>query len=235
MFLFGKKQEAVKKPTYKATQSFLKIAEIRDDILIMQDGTLRAFLAVASTNFDLKNQEEQDALIYSYQKFVNSLDSSLQILIQSRRMDISKYIEKLKVLAEKQTNELLRIQTVEYIDFIDRLVDTANITSKSFYVIVPSEQSINPLTPSFFKRLFGKAEQAQISDKLANFEKYKAMLGEKTNSVASNLSSMGLRVERLDTGKIIELLYNSYNFGSGPMIQASSLEDVALEKPKPKQ
>ncbi len=233
--MFGQKKEVVKKPIYKATQSFLKIAEIRDDILIMQDGTMRAFLAVSSTNFDLKNQEEQDSLIYSYQKFLNSLDFSVQILIQSRKMDISKYQEKLKALVEKQTNELLRIQTVEYIEFVERLVETANITSKNFYVIIPHDQSINPLTPSFFKRLFKNTEQTQISDRVTNFEKIKVALNERANTVASNLGSMSLRVERLDTGKIIELLYNSYNFESGPLLQASTLGDVALEKPQVKQ
>ena len=230
--MFGKKKETVKKPSYKPTQAFLKIAEIRDDILIMQDGTMRAFLAVSSTNFDLKNQEEQDSLIYSYQKFLNSLDFSIQILIQSRKMDISKYEEKLKGLVEKQTNELLRIQTVEYIEFVERLVETANITSKNFYIVIPHEASINPLTPSFFKRLFKNTDKTQISERVTNFEKYKSILDEQTNSVASNLGSMSLRVERLTTGKIIELLYNSYNFESGPLLQADSLGEVALEKPE---
>jgi hypothetical protein len=228
--MFGKKKETPKLPTYKPTQSFLKLSEIRDDILIMQDGTLRAFLTVSSTNFDLKNQEEQDSLIMSYQRFLNSLDFPIQILMQSRKMDISKYLEKMKGLVEKQTNELLRIQTIEYTEFIDRLVETANIMSKNFYVIIPYEYSINPATPGFFKRLFKNTEQSQISDKAANFEKNKSSLDERVNTTMNGLTSLGMRVERLETGKIIELLYNSYNFESGPIINAGTLGDVALER-----
>src|SRR5688572_18245486 len=95
------------------TQSFLKLSEIRDDCIIMNDGTLRAILTVSSTNFDLKSEEEQNALIYSYQRFLNSLEFHIQILLQSRKMDIGDYTGKLKVMMERQTNELLRMQTSE--------------------------------------------------------------------------------------------------------------------------
>lgn len=230
--MFGsKKEKNPNQPTFKPTQSFLPISEIRDDLLIMQDGTLRAYLAVSSTNFDLKNQEEQDALIYSYQRFLNGLDFPIQILMQSRRMDISKYIEKLKVLVENQTNELLRIQTTEYIDFIDRLVESANIMNKNFYVVVPYDLSINPSAPGFFTKLFKNTSQSQITDRVGNFEKYRTTIEERTGSVSNGLSSVGLRVSRLNTDQIIELLYNSYNFEAGPIIQAGTLGDVALEKP----
>ena len=133
-----------KKSLGSPTQQFLKLAEIRDDLIVMNDGTLRAVLAVSSTNFDLKSEEEQNALIYSYQRFVNSLEFHIQILVQSRKMDIAEYMSKLKVMAEKQTNELLRMQTQEYIEFIDRLVESANVMNKNFYVIVPYDSSIIP-------------------------------------------------------------------------------------------
>lgn len=228
--MFGSKKTKKPGPAFKPTQNFLKISEIRDDLLIMQDGTLRSFLEVSSTNFELKNQEEQDALIFNYQRFLNSLEFPIQILMQSRKMDVSKYIDKLKGIAATQTNELLRIQTTEYAEFIDRLVESANVMNKNFYVIIPYDYSISPITPSFFSRLFKNKEQAQISERAGNFEKFKTLLDERTGGVANGLASVGMRVARMNTDRIIELLYNSYNFESGPLIKADTLGDVALEK-----
>src|SRR6185436_6268891 len=119
------------------------------------DGTLRGILAVSSTNFDLKSQEEQNSIIFGFQRFLNSLEFPVQILMQSRKMEIGGYIDKLKRLAEKQTNELLRVQTTEYTDFISRLIENASIMNKNFYIIVPLGKSILPPAGSFFSNLFG--------------------------------------------------------------------------------
>ncbi len=214
----------------KPTQAFLRISEIKDDTLIMDDGTLRAILAVSSTNFDLKNESEQNALIYSYQRFLNSLDFPIQILMQSRRMEVGEYLAKLKDYAVKQTNELLRMQTTEYINFIAQLVENANITNKNFYVIVPWSGSIFPSTGGGFlsKFLGGGAQTKNLQAKLENFAKYKNLLNERVTSVSSNLSSAGLRVMRLKSEEIVELLYNSYNFDAAPLIDASKLQDIKL-------
>lgn len=214
----------------KPTQAFLRISEIKDDTLIMDDGTLRAILAVSSTNFDLKNESEQNALIYSYQRFLNSLDFPIQILMQSRRMEVGEYLAKLKDYAVKQTNELLRMQTTEYINFIAQLVENANITNKNFYVIVPWSGSIFPATGGGFlsKFLGGGGQAKNLQAKLENFAKYKNLLNERVTSVSSNLSSAGLRVMRLKSEEIVELLYNSYNFDAAPLIDASKLQDIKL-------
>lgn len=215
------------------TQSFLKLDEIRDDTIIMQDGTLRAVLVVSSTNFDLKSQEEQDALIYAYQRFLNSLEFHVQILMQSRKMDIAEYTGKLKGLMERQTNELLRMQTGEYIEFINRLVESANVMNKNFYVIVPYDQIIPANTGGGFFSRFLKSNQAgQISAREQTFAQYRKQLDERVTSVSSNLSSAGLRVVRLATEQLIELVYNSYNFGSGPTIDASQLPNVTITEEK---
>ncbi|QQS22673.1 hypothetical protein IPM19_03515 [bacterium] len=205
------------------TQQFLRLAEIRDDLIVMDNGTLRTVLAVSSTNFDLKSEEEQNALIYSYQRFLNSLEFHVQILIQSRKMDIAEYTEKLRVMMEKQNNELLRMQTQEYIEFIDRLVETANVMSKNFYVIVPYDTSINPTNISIFSKIFGTGKTKAITDRESNLKTYKKQLDERTNTVAAALGSSGLRVVKLTTDQLIELVYNSYNFASGPSIDASQL------------
>ncbi len=216
---FNKEKKQIGSPT----QQFLRLAEIRDDVIIMDNGTLRQVLAVSSTNFDLKSEEEQNALIYSYQRFLNSLEFHVQILIQSRKMDVADYIEKLKGMAEKQSNELLRMQTQEYIEFIDRLVETANVMSKNFYVIVPYETSINPTNISFFSKIFGTGKTKAITDREANLVAYKKQLDERSNTVSAALASSGLRVAKLNTNQLIELVYNSYNFASGPSIDASQL------------
>ena len=211
------------KPTSTPTQQFLLLSEIRDDLIIMNDGTLRAVLAVSSTNFDLKSEEEQNALIYSYQRFLNSLEFHIQILMQSRKMDIADYTEKLRQYIDKQANELLRMQTQEYVDFIDRLVESANVMNKNFYVIVSLENSVNPAVTSIFSRIFGSGQTQAITDREANIMNYKKQLEERCNTVSAALTSCGLRVVQLNTNQLIELVYNSYNFASGPLIDASQL------------
>ncbi len=212
----------------KPTQTFLRIAEIKGDTLIMEDGTIRAILAVSSTNFDLKSQDEQNALIYNYQRFLNSLEYPIQILMQSRKMDIGDYTEGLKRIMEKQTNELLRMQTSEYIEFIDRLVESANVMNKNFYCIVSYQQSVKPTAGGFFSKLLGGGQVAKVSERETNFDKYKLLLDDRVSSVSSNLASIGLRVVRLTTEQIIELLYDSYNFSTGPSIDASQLPNVTI-------
>jgi len=210
------------------TQSFLRTKEIKQDTMIMDDGTLRAILAVSSTNFDLKSQQEQDALIFSYQRFLNSLDFSIQILMQSRRMDIANYTEKIKDIMEKQTNELLRMQTAEYIEFVNRLVETGNIMNKNFYCILSYNESIGSSSAGFFSSLFRRGRSKAITQREKTFEHHKALLEERVTSVSSNLNGMGLRAVKLTTEQIIELIYNSYNFESAPVIDASQLDNVTL-------
>ena len=223
-----------KKPSIgSTTQSFLKLSEIRDDCIIMNDGTLRAVLTVSSTNFDLKSEEEQNALIYSYQRFLNSLEFHIQILLQSRKMDIGDYTGKLKGMMERQTNELLRMQTSEYIDFINRLVESANVMNKNFYVIVPLEMSVTAGGGGgLFSKIFGTGKTQQIQAKQQAFMDYKKQLDERVGSIASNLGSAGLRVVRLNTDQLIELVYNSYNFGAGPSIDASQLPNITITEEK---
>src|SRR3990167_8041994 len=124
------------KPTV-STQAFLDIAEIKENIVIMKDGSFRAIVVVSSTNFSLKSVEEQNALIAAYQNFLNSLEFPVQIVMQSRKLDIHAYLDKLRSTMQQQTNELLRLQTQEYIEYISKLIEFASIMNKTFYVIIP--------------------------------------------------------------------------------------------------
>src|SRR3989338_8311268 len=120
-----------------STQALLDIAEIKESTIVMKDGSLRAIIVVSSTNFSLKSGEEQNALISSYQSFLNSLSFSIQIVMQSRKLDIHSYLDKLRAVMAEQTNDLLRMQTEEYIEYISKLIEFASIMNKNFYVIVP--------------------------------------------------------------------------------------------------
>jgi hypothetical protein len=212
----------------KSTQEYLQISEIREDTLVMKDGTLRAVMAVSSTNYDLKSQSEQEGIIFGYQRFLNALDFPVQILMQSRKVDITSYVQKLKGIMERQTNELLRVQTSEYIEFINRLVENSNVMNKTFYCIVPYSISINPVSGGFFSKLFGGGATTEISRRLENFKKNKYELDRRVITVESTLGSIGLRSIRLNTQEIIELLYNSYNFESGPTIDPGKMGDIKI-------
>ncbi len=217
-----------KKQIGKTTQSFLRLSEIKNDTVVVDDGTLRAIVSVSSTNFDLKSQEEQDSIIYNFQRFLNSLDFSVQILMQSRKMEIGSYLEKLKSLSEKQTNELLRVQTVEYTEFISRLIENASVMNKNFYIIVPLGESIFPPAGGFMSGIFGGGKSKQIAKKIENFEKAKEKLDIRASAILSNLSGIGVRGVRLKTEEIIQLYYSSYNFDAAPLADPGQLKDIKI-------
>jgi hypothetical protein len=219
-----------KKPAGKTTQSFLRLSEIKNDTVVTDDGTLRAVLSVSSTNFDLKSQDEQDSIIFNFQRFLNSLDFSVQILMQSRKMEIGGYLEKLKALAEKQTNELLRVQTVEYTEFISRLIENASIMNKNFYIIVPLGETIFPQASGFFSKMLGGGKSKEIAKKIENFEKAKEKLDLRVTAILANLGGIGVRGERLKTEAIIQLYYNSYNFDAAPLLDPGQLKDIMISE-----
>lgn len=210
----------------KNTQSFLKIAEIKSDCVVLNDGSMRAILGVSSTNFDLKSQEEQDGIIFGFQRFLNSLEFPIQILMQSRKMEIGNYLEKLKRIAEKQTNELLRVQTTEYIEFISRLIENASIMNKNFYMIVPQSDNVLVKPSGFFSNIFGGGKTKEAQEKMENFEKAKEKLENRIVAVTGSLSGLGIRAVRMKTEEIIQLYYNSYNFESGPVLDPSKLGEM---------
>ncbi|MFA5248144.1 MAG: hypothetical protein WC415_02770 [Patescibacteria group bacterium] len=194
-----------------STQQYLDIAEIKDDAVIMRDGTVRAVLLVSSINFALKSEEEQEAIVGSYVGFLNNISFPVQIVIQSRRLNIDGYLEELKKKEKEQINELLKIQTGEYINYITELVSLGDIMSKSFYVVVP----YNPLSDkhkTFFSSLSELFKPAVVVGlRGRRFERFKIELNRRLESIQSGLTSAGLKTVRLDTQGLIELYYNSYN------------------------
>lgn len=194
-----------------STQHFLDIAEIREDCVILKDGTLRAVLLVSSLNFALKSEEEQNAIIVAYISFLNFLEFPLQIIIQSRMLDIKGYLERLKKIEKEQTNELLRIQTADYRQYVSELVEMGDIMNKRFYIVIP----YNPISDkqkgwfSRFASLFSVASEVKLNQD--TFLKRRHSLFQRVEHVISGLASMSLKSIVLDTQSLIELYYNTYN------------------------
>ncbi|MBI4457886.1 hypothetical protein HY633_02900 [Candidatus Uhrbacteria bacterium] len=194
-----------------ATQRYLDISEVKDDVVVMKDGTLRAVLLVSSINFALKSEDEQNAIIQQYMSFLNALEFPLQVVIQSRRLNIDKYLDRLKENEKTQTNELLRLQISDYRTFIMELVSLGQIMQKSFFVVVP----YNPLSDQrkgFFQRLSESFTPALLV-KLAEerFRQRRDDLMKRVDAISGNLQSMGLKAHLLDTQGLIELYYRVYN------------------------
>jgi len=194
-----------------STQQYLDISEIKEDTVIMRDSTMRAILLVSSINFALKSEEEQNAIISAYVSFLNNIDFPLQIVIQSRELNIDNYIEALKEKGKEQTNELLKMQTQEYIQYISELISMSKIMNKRFYIVVP----YNPMTDKqkkFFARLFDVLKPSTlIKMKDEKFKRRKEDLMHRVDNIVAGLNSIGLNAVQLDTQSLIELYYNSYN------------------------
>ncbi len=214
----------------ESTQKYLNIAEIKDNTIILRDGGLKAAIAVSSTNFALKSEEEQNALVAGYQNFLNSLDFPIQILMHSRILDINGYLEKLRNLAASQTNELLRIQMSEYIEYVQRLVEYASIMSKNFYVIVPysAGKPVKESLGSRFMKILNPASAVIASEE--SFELGKQKLDERLDHVVSALGALGLRSIVLRTEELVELLYQSYNFEQASPLHAEAVHEIDIQQ-----
>jgi len=205
-----------------AIQNHLEIKDIKDDVVILKNGGLRAVLMTTSLNFALKSNEEQDAIIYRYQEFLNSLDFSAQIVAISRRFNIEPYIQSLKEIGSQQENELLKIQTVEYIDFVRGLTEMNDIMTESFYLAVPYSPVISEKI-GFLNKLL-KFNQNQQKKEDNNFPEMKNSLWQRAEFVVTGLSGIGIKAVPLNTNELIELFYKLYNPNAkeGPKIKQGS-------------
>lgn len=208
-----------KSPTNSnSTQNSLEIAEIRDGIVIMNDGSFRSVVMVKSINFDLMSREEQEAIEYSYQGFINSLYFPIQIFVRSQRIDLRPYIDNLDKLRQGQENMLLSMLMEDYISYIEAVGEQANIMDKSMYVVIPFFPT-NALdgalsqSKSFItgvSKLFSKKSEKIVVDE-TTLEKAKTELRNRVQAVISGLLQCGVQGLPLDTQELIELYYDSYN------------------------
>ena len=224
----SKKKKKLKKPG-PPTQRFLDIAEIRDDAVVLKDGTLRAVLMVSSVNFALKSHDEQQAMIQSYMQFLNGLEYPLQIVIQSRKMNIDGYMALLKEQEKTIPNELLKAQIRDYRSFVNELVELGEIMQKRFYVIVPYDP-ITDKKKGFFGKLATAISPASVVKlNRKEFTKRRLALMQRMAIVQSGLGGMGLQSALLDTQGLIELYYTSYNPEIFDSQKMGDVNDIRVE------
>ena len=218
-----------KKKGMVTTQNHLLISEIKQDVVVLKDGTLRAVLMVSSLNFALKNDDEQTAIISSYVSFLNSLDHPLQVVIQSRKLQIQPYIDKLIEQERNQTNDLLMVQIADYRSFVSELVKLGEIMNKQFYVVIPYDPLSNR-SKSFWSRFKEVLNPIKaINLKGTQFDTRKSELDDRVRLVEGGLSSVGLTAVRLNTQSLIELYYSTYNTDIALTQELAPIEELQVE------
>ncbi|OHA19246.1 MAG: hypothetical protein A2836_02960 [Candidatus Taylorbacteria bacterium RIFCSPHIGHO2_01_FULL_45_63] len=204
-------------PQSKATQDFVPIKEVRDGVVVLKNGSMRAVLMCSSVNFALKAQDMQEAIVLQFQSFLNSLDFSIQIFIQSRRLDIRPYVTLLEEREKKQTIELLKIQTREYIGFIKNFTENTSIMSKTFFVVVPYTPAIlnAKSSSSLLGKVLGKKQtsETKVAEKAEAFEEARTQVEQRLAVVEQGLIRTGIRTVQLGTEEVIELFYKLLNPG----------------------
>jgi len=198
----------------KPTQDFIPLKETRDGIIILKDGSLRAILMTSAVNLALKSADEQQGTIYMFQNFLNSLDFSVQIIAQSRKLDIKPYLASLRARGEVVEEPLLQLQIREYVNFIKNFTDQINVMKKHFFVVVslvPSGTSSGSSNP--FSGIFGGNKEKTMNKE--DFSENFSQLEQRVALVKSGLSRVGVRSSLLNNEESIELFYNIFNMGDG--------------------
>ena len=203
----------------KSSQEFVPIKEVRNGIIVLKDGGLRAILLASSLNLSLKSSDEQTAIINEFQNFLNGLDFPVQISMQSRRLDIRHYLLMLEERLRAQVEPLLKIQTKEYIDFIKSFTDEVNIMTKSFFIVVPYSPAVIKNSSQIVEGLLGggtpkkQAADTKKAIDLASFEEKRTQLDQRVGVIISGLGRIGIRTTQLETDQVVELFYKTFNPG----------------------
>lgn len=213
----------------KPSQDFVPIEQVRDGVLVLKDGSVRAILMASSINIVLKSADEQRAILSQFENFLNSLDFSLQIFIQSRELDIRPYLQLLESQIKNQQSELMKIQVREYIEFVKGFVEGTDIMTKNFYLVIPYNPPSLQVSAdtSGLKAIFKskKNETNQITEQL--FEEYRSQLEQRISVVSQGLARTGVHVAQLGTEEVIELFYRLFNIGA--LDQPMSITDLSKQ------
>ena len=224
------KNNKAKNQYLAAAQKYLFVSTVRDNTIVLKNGGLRAVLMTSSINFSLKNEDEQKGLLQGYISLLNTIDFPIQIVLQSRKLNIDDYLTKIDKRIKEVQNELLRLQLVDYKKFIIELLTIGEIMSKKFYVIIPYEPGSASVKKSFSTQLsevFTPTKAINLSKK--QFTEYKNELERRVALVGAGLRGMGLDSVRLDTQGLIESLYNTYNPIVSQFEKVSDINAINLE------
>lgn len=219
-----------------STQNTLHIAEIRDGIVIMNDGSYRAVIMAKSINFDLMSPQEQESTEYAYQGFLNSLYFPIQIFVRSQKVDLQPYIEKLDKIRTEHDNMLLALLMDDYIGYIDQLAMQTNIMDKKFYLVIPyfpaTESQLAIIqSKNFFTglvELFNKQEDHVVINE-PDLIKAKDELRNRVQAVLGGLQQCGIQGLPLDTQELIELYYDTYNPDTATRQQLKNFGDLTAD------
>lgn len=213
-----------------STQDAIQISEIRDGLAIMRDGSMRAVVMCQSINFDLMSPQERDAVEYSYQGFLNSLEFPIQIYIRSQRVDLKAYIQKLQEIHANQDNVLLGLLMEDYINYVNYLIEAANVMDKQFYIVVPyyspllAEAGVSSGIKKFSSMFKSKSGPITINE--ADYAKYKSELTQRVQTILSGMNQMGVQAVPLNTQELIELYYSAYNPQTATRERLTNMEDL---------
>ncbi|MDB5168789.1 MAG: hypothetical protein JWO41_145 [Candidatus Saccharibacteria bacterium] len=219
-----------------STQNTLQIAEIRDGIVIMSDGSYRSVIMAKSINFDLMSSQEQEAVEYSYQGFLNSLYFPVQIFVRSSKVDLGPYIDKLDKIRTEHDNMLLALLMDDYITYIDNLSSQTNIMDKRFYLVIPyfpvaDVQKALTQSKNFFSGITAliNPKEAHVVINEADLESAKTELRNRVQSVMSGLLQCGIQGLPLDTQELIELYYDAYNPDTATRQQLKNFDELSAD------
>lgn len=195
------------------TQSFVPIQEVRDGIVVLKDGSMRAILMTSSVNFALKSEDEQKSIIYQFQNFLNSLNFDMQIFVQSRNLDIRPYVSLLEDRLKVQTDDLMKIQIKEYMQFVRTFTEQSNIMTKRFFIVVPYtpiSANVTKAKKGFFGQKNTGTQNQIIQDA---FAESRTQLSQRIDVILSGVARTGVRAVQLGTEEVIEVFYQLFNPG----------------------
>ncbi|MDZ7611178.1 MAG: hypothetical protein U5L10_00215 [Candidatus Moranbacteria bacterium] len=211
-------------------QEKMDISQIKEDVVVLNDGSIRAVIAVSAVNLDLKADDEQQAIIYSFQRFLTSFDYSFQILISSRKFNVNTYINELKKRMKVEENELLKNQIKDYVDFVEELVGLSSIMSKLFYIVVPF-YPMEGNSKGFLRKMMDAVNPKRAAEQQEeDFQTLRSQLFQRVDHIHSYLGSMELSGARLKTEELIELFYNSYNPSDFEYVGLDNLKELEVDK-----
>ena len=224
-------QPAQKPKNPNSAQNSLLLSEVRDNMVIMADGSFRAVVACKSINFDLMSSREREGVEYSYQNFLNALNHPIQILVRSQRIDIGPYIDRLVQIRHNQDNMLLNVLMDDYINFIDILSQEANIMDKSFFIAIPyyPQGDITNIVgqgKGLFDKIFAKSKNNITKIDTITYEKAKTEIKNRVDGVMAGLFQLGVQSIQLDTKALGELYYNFYNPDTAVREPLGNFDDV---------